>query len=276
MRGYLQLLRPGNCLMAVLSVAIVALVASGLDILSIPLEQVAAAGLVVFAFTGAGNALNDYLDRGNDRRNHPERPLPSGNASPRGAAAMSAALFGVAAALGFWLSLECMLVILLNLAIMLAYEFKAKAMGLSGNLMISWLTASLFLFGGFAVQGSFPDVMVQVPYMVLLSFFATLGREIAKDIQDMGGDEGRVTLPMSIGPRKAGHAASIAFLVAVGLSPLPYIMGVFGFLYLTTVLFADAIFIYAAAILYLNPARTSTAAKLAMMLSLIAFLLGVI
>jgi geranylgeranylglycerol-phosphate geranylgeranyltransferase len=276
MSGIIQLLRPRNCLMAVLSILIVALVVSSLDFQSIPFTEVLAASLVVFMFTGAGNSLNDYLDRDVDRLNHPERPIPSGCVKPRTAAALSGALFAASVALGLWLSVNCMLIILLNLAIMLAYEFRAKSMGLPGNLMISWLTASLFLFGGFAVLEMFPDVMRPVLFMFLLSFFATLGREIAKDIQDMEGDVGRRTLPMQIGAGKAGNLASLAFLAGIGLSPLPYLFDIFGHFYLLTVLFADAIFIYGAWEISRNPGRTSGAAKLAMFVALVAFVLGVI
>ncbi|MFO7619162.1 MAG: UbiA family prenyltransferase [Thermoplasmata archaeon] len=276
MIGTVQLLRPRNCLMAVLSVVIVALVASGLDVSVIPLAPVLAASLVVFLFTGAGNALNDYLDRGIDRQNHPERPIPSGRVTPRAAAMLSAVMFGASVLLGMWLSIYCMLIILLNLAIMLAYEFKAKSLGLSGNIMISWLTASLFIFGGFAVLDIFPSILEPVLFMFLLSFFATLGREIAKDIQDMEGDAGRRTLPMRVGPARAGNAASLAFLVGIGLSPLPFFFGIFGFLYLIAALLADAIFIYGARMISRNPGRASDAAKAAMLVALAAFLLGVI
>jgi geranylgeranylglycerol-phosphate geranylgeranyltransferase len=276
MLGYVGLLRPRNCLMAVLSVIIVALVAAGLDVSGIPGTEVLAASLVVFLFTGAGNTLNDVLDRDIDRQNHPRRPIPSGLVGPGNAAAFSGALFGLSVVLGLWLGIWCMALILLNLAIMLAYEFGAKATGLLGNMMISWLTASLFLFGGLAVLDTFPDIMDTLLFMFLLSFFATLGREIAKDIQDMGGDIGRKTLPMQVGRDKAGYLAAIALLAAVGLSPLPYIMGVFGFLYLLTVLPADAIFIYGAWLISRNPEKASGTAKLGMSVSLAAFLLGVI
>jgi geranylgeranylglycerol-phosphate geranylgeranyltransferase len=227
-------------------------------------------------FTGAGNALNDYLDRDIDRMNHPERPIPAGKATPRAALILSGVLFTASVILGLWLSIYCMLIILLNLAIMLGYELWAKSRGLSGNIMISWLTASLFLFGGYAILDTFPDILEPVLFMFLLSFFATLGREIAKDIQDMEGDIGRHTLPMRVGPAKAGKAASIAFLAGIGLSPLPYFMGIFGFYYLVAVLFADAIFIYGAWMISRNPGKTSEFAKSAMMLALAAFLLGVI
>jgi geranylgeranylglycerol-phosphate geranylgeranyltransferase len=276
MLAYVQLLRPKNCVMAVLSVVIVALVASELEPDIITSANVLAASLVVFLFTGAGNTLNDYLDREIDSLNHPGRPIPSGNVSPRSAAVFSGLLFAAAVILGLWLSVFCMLLILLNLAIMLAYEFRTKALGLSGNLMISWLTASLFLFGGLAVMDGFPRIMEPVFFMFLLSFLATLGREIAKDIQDMGGDLGRKTLPMRIGPARAGKLASFAFIAAVGLSPMPYLFGMFGFYYVITVLFADAIFIYGANQISRNPGNTSENAKLAMFAALAAFLLGVI
>ena len=276
MLGYIALLRPRNCLLAVLSVVTVALVAAGLDPGRIPLAEVLAASAVVFLFTGAGNALNDVLDRDVDRLNHPDRPIPSGLADPNSAKAFSAGLFAASVAVGLWLSLYCMALILLNLAVMLAYEFRAKAAGLVGNAMISWLTSSLFLFGGLAVLDEFPGILEPVMFMLLLSFFATLGREIAKDIQDMRGDIGRNTLPMAVGPEKAGKAASVAFLAAVGLSPMPYIFGTFGLLYLISVLLADAIFIYGAWLISRNPEEAQGRAKLGMAVSLAAFLLGVI
>jgi len=274
MSVFIQLLRPKNCVMAVLSVLIVALVAANLDLSSIPLIEVLAASMVVFLFTGAGNTLNDYLDRDIDRLNHPERPIPAGETSPRNAIIFSGVLFGLSIIMGLWLSLYCMLLILFNLAIMLAYELRAKAKGLMGNLMISWLTASLFLFGGLSVLEKFPDIMETVLFMFLLSFFATLGREVTKDIEDVKGDIGRNTLPMRIGVPRARNASYMAFFIAIGLSPMPYLFGIFGFYYLVTALFADAIFIYGASVLSRNPGKTSESAKLAMFIALAAFLLG--
>jgi geranylgeranylglycerol-phosphate geranylgeranyltransferase len=242
----------------------------------IPFAEVLVASLVVFLFTGAGNSLNDYLDRNIDCANHPDRPIPSGLVKPRTATVIAGILFTASVILGLWLSIYCMLIILVNLAIMLGYEFRTKALGLSGNIMISWLTASLFLFGGLAILDYFPDIMLTVLFMFLLSFFATLGREIAKDIQDMEGDAGRCTLPMRIGVEKARVIAIGAFFIGIGLSPLPYILGIFGFMYFVTVLLADAIFIYGAWTIARNPGKATETAKLAMMTALLAFLLGVI
>ncbi len=261
--------------MAVSSVIITALIAVELNLDEMPFLPVLLASLVVFLFTGAGNTLNDYLDREIDRISHSERPIPRGRVRSKNALVFSGVLFGVSVVASLWLNLYCILIVLVNLAIMLAYEFKAKGLGLSGNLMISWLTASLFLFGGMAVYNDYPDILNLVLIILVLSFFATLGREISKDIQDIRGDIGRrKTLPMCIGRKKAGYVAIVCFILAVVLSPLPYIFGMFGWLYLIIVLAADAIFIYAGASLKRSPKRASNNAKLAMLVALTAFLLG--
>ncbi len=275
MFGYVQLLRPKNCLMAVSSVIITALIAAELNIDHIPLVPVTLASVVVFLFTGAGNTLNDYLDREIDRISHSKRPIPRGRVRPKNALTFSGALFGASVLLSLWLNPYCILIVLVNLAIMLAYEFKAKGSGLSGNLMISWLTASLFLFGGMAVYNDYPDILNLVLIILVLSFLATLGREISKDIQDMKGDIGRrKTLPMCIGKNRARYVAVACFVLAVVLSPLPYIFNMFGWLYLVIVLVADAIFIYAGASLKRSPRRASNSAKLAMAIALAAFIFG--
>ncbi len=276
MKGYIQLLRIKNCFLAVLSIIIVVLVAAKLDIASMPFIEIFAASIVVFMFIGAGNTLNDYLDRDIDRKNHPNRPIPKGLISPKAALWYSIILFIISIIGGFWLSIECMLIIVLNLGLMLVYEFKLKNIGLAGNLTISWLTASIFLFAAYAVISIYPNILEPVFYMFLLSFLATLGREIAKDIEDVEGDEGRCTLPKKVGINKARYVSAMAFIFAVGLSPLPYFYDIFGFWYLIVVSFANAIFIYVAYVLAQNPNKTSEGAKLAMLLSLVAFLVGVI
>jgi geranylgeranylglycerol-phosphate geranylgeranyltransferase len=274
MKGYVQLLRVRNCLMAVASVLIVALIAAELDWGGIPWFPVMIACAVVFLFMGGGNSLNDYLDRDIDRRVHRRRPIPRGLVRPKSALAFSGGLFVLSVILALWLHYYALIIVLVNLVIMLAYEFKAKSSGLAGNLMISWLTGSIFLFGAMVLYEDFPGILDLVLILLLLSFFATLGREITKDIQDVKGDIGRTTLPMKIGRRKAGYAAIACFGLAIVFSPLPFTFGTFGWLYLLIVIAADAIFIYAAVSLKKSPRRASGGAKMAMLVALAAFLLG--
>jgi len=157
----------------------------------------------------------------------------------------------------------------LAIVLMLSYEARLKKGALIGNVEIAVLTGMLFLLGG-AVVG----MMERTYAIALLAFLAILGREIVKDIEDMEADFDRQTLPKRIGARNAGVIASFAFLAAVVLSPLPYIEGTFGIWYLAIVAFADAMFIYCSIIHFQNPTKGQKVAKYAMLLALVAFLVG--
>ncbi len=276
-----ELLRPLNALMGGVAVGVGALVAAGLPLLgSAALQDVGLAMLVAALYTGAGNALNDYCDRFSDRVNHPERPIPSGRIRPEPARRFSIAVFAAGMLLvlfiGFprfnWLTLG---LAALNTFLLAAYELRLKARGLAGNLTVSWLTSSLFLFGSAAASpaGLFP---APVLLLALLSFLASVGREIIKGIEDVAGDRDRRTLPRLVGPATAGRIAGLWMGLAVALSPLP-VFPVRFFrpeAYLPVVILADAMFIYSVWVVFRNPGRASRAAKLAMLLALAAFLLG--
>ncbi len=268
MNRYIQLFRVGNCVMGVVGLVLGTLVAVGTGIVD-HLQAVALASAVVFLFFIGGNSLNDYLDREVDKLAHPERPIPSGRMLPRTALRISAAAFALSILASLFLNPLSIAVVLTAVIIMLAYELRTKKMGLIGNMSIAWLTGALFLLGG-AIVG-------RIEYTVaigIMAFLATLGREIVKDIQDMGSDFDRKTLPQKIGAKRAGVVASIAFLAAVALSFQPYLAGFFNEAYLAMVLLADAIFIYCSYVHFRNPKQGQRWAKYGMLVALVAFLLG--
>lgn len=268
MNPLLQLFRIGNAVMGIVGLVMGVLIAAGTGIID-HWQSVAFAAVAVFAFIGGGNSLNDYTDREVDRLAHPERPLPSGRLTPRQVLSISVACFVVSLLSSLFLNLESMIIVALAILLMLSYEAKLKRDALTGNLEIALLTAMLFLLGG-AVVG-----MMERTYIVaLLAFLAILGREIVKDIEDMEGDFDRLTLPKRIGKRNAGIFASLSFLAAVALSPIPYFDGTFGIWYLAAVAFADAIFIYCSIVHFENPTRGQKLAKYGMLLALVAFLIG--
>ena len=216
-----------------------------------------------------GNSLNDYMDREVDKQAHPERPIPSGRMLPKTALHVSMIAFSISFVLSLLLDPISILIVLSAIAIMLAYETRTKKEGLTGNLSIAWLTGALFLLGG-AIVGRL-DATIAFGAM---AFLATLGREIVKDIQDMGSDFDRKTLPQRIGAKRAGIIGSAAFLTAVLLSFEPVIAKVFGLDYFLAVLFADAIFIYCSIVHFRDPRRGQSWAKIGMMIALVAFLIG--
>jgi geranylgeranylglycerol-phosphate geranylgeranyltransferase len=114
--------------------------------------------------------------------------------------------------------------------------------------------------------------------LAILAFLATLGREIAKDIEDIKGDEDRYTLPMRYGIRNAAIIASSSMALGVMISPMPLMTGVFSgggsMYYMPVIMVADAIFIYCIFILLRGKSNASTPIKGAMLIALLAFLAG--
>jgi geranylgeranylglycerol-phosphate geranylgeranyltransferase len=259
--------------MVAAAVFIGALVASGLSGIQVHLMDVFTASLVAFLFTGAGNALNDYFDRKIDKINHPSRPIPSGNISPDSALLLAFVLFLVSLVLATFINIIVTFIVIANLAVMISYEVLSKAKGLAGNMTIAWLTGTTFLFGGAAVA-AIEDTIV----LAALAFLATLGREIAKDIEDMEGDVGRDTVPMQAGVGNAQIMAGTAIFASILLSPLPILLDIFlreGFIiYLLSITAADAIFIYCIFLLGKGKDYASSVIKGGMLIALIAFLLG--
>ncbi len=224
---------------------------------------------VVFLVTAGGNALNDYFDREVDLINHPERPIPSGEITPRKAIFFGTLLFLLGIIISGLINLLTFIIAVLATALLLLYERNLKKLGFVGNVTVSALVGLLFIFGG-AIYGKIPLVSV----FAMMAFSSNLGREIVKDIEDMGGDVDRKTLPMKIGKKNAGITATIFFLIAVALSPLPYLFGYFDMYYLLAVTISDIIFIYSSIIHFKDPHRGQKSAKAAMALGLLAYLVG--
>jgi len=267
---YLRLFRFGNALMGILGVIAGALIASGTDIAD-HWQNVIIASSVVVLFIAGGNAFNDYIDRDIDKKAHPDRPLPSGEMEPRTALIAGSTVFVLSIAISFLMrDVLCILIVVLACALMLSYELFLKKRGFIGNMTIAALIGGLFLLGGAAAG----DLWITV-IPAGLAALVNIGREITKDVEDMGGDEGRRTLPMSIGVRNACIIASLTLIAGPVLSVLPIIMRTFGPLYYL-IFAADAVFIYSSFILHNNAGRAQKLCKYAMLAALAAFILGAV
>jgi 4-hydroxybenzoate polyprenyltransferase len=87
---YLQLMRPANLVTAAADV-LAGFAAAGLsNLAALPWLLVSTVGLY-----GGGVVLNDFFDRELDAVERPERPIPSGRATARGAASLGAVLLAV-------------------------------------------------------------------------------------------------------------------------------------------------------------------------------------
>ena len=96
---------------------------------------------------------------------------------------------------------------------LISYENKLKALGLSGNMAVGFMSGAVFLYAGMVVNDPGPTL-----WMFGLAFLATVAREIVKDIQDLEGDTDRFTLPARIGIGKSLFVTGILLVVAWSLS----------------------------------------------------------
>jgi len=253
------------------------LVARGSGVLA-PLSFWAAVVLAGFStalITAAGNVLNDVLDVDVDRTNHPDRPLVTGAVSLDTARGLVAALFIA----GLFIVLPVValyplvgLILALAVAVLLGYEFLLKAHGFVGNIAVAFLTAMVFLYGG-AAGG---NVAFLLPFAGM-AFLATLSREVIKDMEDIRGDVGRTTLPMTSGMTYATRTAQVAVLAAVVLSAVPLAWfvratSVAGIIYIGLVAVADLVFGESVRHLPERLHYDQTMSKVAMTVALIAFL----
>jgi geranylgeranylglycerol-phosphate geranylgeranyltransferase len=266
-KAVLRLIRPENCLMASLAVVIGFVIAGGLEVnLAVVLALVSA-----FIITGAGNTINDFYDAEVDRKNAPKRPIPSGNVPAKLAFYMAIFLFLAGIVMAFFINLGCLILAAFNSSVLFFYARNLKGTVLAGNLAVSYLTASTFVYGGLAAMN--PLVTF---FLFLLAFLVNVGREIIGDIEDIKGDkkEGLVTLPIKIGEEKSWIVGTAFILAAVALSPLPYTLNLMGAYYLVVVLVADAVFV--ASLAGKDPRRNQKLTKIGFGLGLASFLAGLI
>ncbi|MCI4353458.1 MAG: geranylgeranylglycerol-phosphate geranylgeranyltransferase [Thermoplasmata archaeon] len=277
MRAVMQLVRLGNTLVSFAGTIVGGLAARGAGVQipwSLWVLLLLAATSTAFV-TAGGNVINDLLDRESDRINHPDRPLVTGTISLAVARWTAAGLLIGAVAVSVPVVLVRPLVgVLLAAALgtLLSYEFRLKSAGFGGNLLVASLTGLVFLYGG-AASG----MPLAVAPFALMALFATLSREVIKDMEDLIGDVNRRTLPRVRGMATASAVARGSVATALGLSVLPLLVllrigTVAGVMYTGLVLVADALFVVSVVWLPSRLHLEQTLSKAAMAVALVAFL----
>lgn len=267
-----EIIRPHNCLFAGIAVLIGAIIAAG----GLFPEKTLFALLAAVFVSGAGYAINDYFDREVDRINRSWRPIPSGRLTASDALVVAGVLFVVGLSLAVLVNLPCFFLAAFNSFVLIVYASELKRRGLIGNLTISYLVGSTFIFGGLAVG----ELQV-VGILAMMAGLATMGRELVKDIEDVDGDRelGLSTFPIRHGRRATATLATVFTIAAIALSPAPYLLRFFGLVYLGPVAFSIAVFL--AGIVTIARKQSSKAAgdasfifRLGMGFGLLAFLVG--
>ena len=269
MKGYLALMRPVNAVMASFGTVIGGIIAVE-SIRGLLYPKLYLAMAVVFLVLLGGNILNDYFDAETDRINHPSRPIPSGEVSRKSAKYLAIGLFVAGLVLSiFTLNITQFLIAGLAVFLLVTYEWKTKAWGLVGNIIISALVGLIFIYGSLSIKLTYVVIVLS-----LMAFLANLAREIVKDVEDVTGDINRTTLPKKIGKGLSLVAAAILIILAVSLTPIPYVFFNWSGFYALTVALSDIIFIASVFFFFNNQTRGQNLIKIGMILGLVAFLVG--
>lgn len=271
-----QSTRPGNLGMVAVGVIITIFIGlgeiSGIDVI-IP------AIIAAVSIAAGGNAINDFYDVDIDKVNKPDKPLPSGKISANELWTFSIILFVLGIGVSFLLNYLCIAIAVINSILLGLYASELKRSGFFGNILISYLVSSVFIFGAAAIG----EILIGI-FLSVVAFFTNASRELLKDLEDIKGDKefGAKTLPMLIGGKKKSIAVVDSFLVvAILISPLPFLIGLLSLYYMVFALITDFVFAFVIYSLTHKSTVKSIRAnqkriKAAAFIGLLAFLAGVV
>jgi geranylgeranylglycerol-phosphate geranylgeranyltransferase len=271
--GFLQIIRPLNCLMMGFAVIVGASLVSTLNF---KLDLIF--GFVTsFTLTAASMVMNDYYDREIDAINEPNRPIPRGDVSPKQALIFAFVLSIIGFLTAFKTNLPSFLLAIAALVISITYISVVKGTGLPGNFLVSITVIIPFVYGGLVVG----QLETSTLLFVTIVFFSNTGREITKGIVDVEGDRSHniKTVAVTYGERTAAVIAAIFSLFAVSLSLLPWLWGLVSDLFLPLIIITD-LGLIVSAILLLNDYSRYNAKKIKnlslawFITGLLAFMLG--
>lgn len=282
MNTYVEIIRPGNAIMAVIAVVLIAIIGKNYDI------PIILGAIAVFLATGGGNVINDYFDDKIDAINKPERPIPSGRISLRNARNYAYFLFIIAIILGFLISNLInswipFIIVSLSSVLMYYYAHTLKKVALLGNLAVSFLSGLCFIFGGFIIGQDIMSngIIITSMYLGFFAFLMTMAREITKDMEDIKGDilEKAKTFPIKYGLKKSSYLSAFLMVLASILSPILYFNGIFNFYYLIVLSIAIIAFIYGAYTILKDYSpesckKASKLVKIGMMIAFLSFAIG--
>lgn len=238
--AWISIIRPVNALVAGFAGVLATIIATG----AIP------AGfwfvfLIILLITAAGNVINDFFDAEIDAINQPDRAIPSGQITKNGALVYAILLFisGNTLALLF-APLPLTIIAVFNSFLLCLYAARLKTAPLLGNIAVSYLASSIFLFGG-AITGV-EGIIATLP-IAGATLGVMLARELVKDAEDMPGDAacGAKTFPVLYGIRPTLSLAIVS--AGAGVLVSLALVSRWGVPYLIAIILVDLIILYGAA-----------------------------
>jgi geranylgeranylglycerol-phosphate geranylgeranyltransferase len=225
-----KLARPFNALSGAMAVLLGGYVAAGTG----SWLNIGLAALATVLVTAAGNAWNDYLDIEIDRINQPQRVLPSGMISPRGAWVFSVGLSLIALLVAALINLASFLVVILATIVLYLYSWKLKSTVLMGNATVAAVSALSVIFGGIAAGNVWPTL-----WLAIIIATAIMGREILKTLADYEGDlrQRCRTIATAWGQRPARITFYLFAAATTWVMMVPYLFNIYKPVYAYVVAF---------------------------------------
>ena len=209
----IKLIRPLNILLGLLTSFVVSYIID-----STHLYRFFDLSIVLVCYMIAGNILNDLMDIEIDKINKPHRFFVQYQINKM----IIAIVVIILLLIGSWFALKLeplaqYVALLFALPLLISNEVIFKKMPLIGNIIISLLVASVFIYTEAGLTGE-----VKITWKIfILAFMLNLIREIIKDIHDMKGDStyNFKTLPILVGISKTilllRILSSIFFIISI-------------------------------------------------------------
>jgi len=197
-----------------------------------------------FAFAiGFGNIQNDVLDFESDKRNRPERPLPSGRISMKAAKASWIVMLILSVGCGIADNLTSGIFFGALALLLVTYNMKLKHIPLLKNMTVAFLCmtplilALVYPIGIPETDIVGMDISSKLGFLypaMLFAFLLTTAREIYKDLEDETGDlmAGIMTFPLIAGTPTARRLAGALLIFTWMLLPLPVVQEFYSPLFL--------------------------------------------
>ncbi len=258
-KAYLWMMRPATA--TTTAVAVFAALFLALKLSDDPFDPLTYFFISFAAFCTTAHAIvhNDIVDLDIDLINAPNRPLPAKILSMREAKIWMILLLLAACTAGLIadLRLELDYPISLfwaftNAMILDVYNIYIKKMGILGNLVVSYVAWSLFIYADIVINNT---LTLKVESVGIFAFFWNSSREVLKDIMDIEGDKvaGMKTIAVRYGAKGGAIVASLLISAAV-IWTLPLILLLGASLFLKAALIVlNIIFIYRSLKIIKNP-----------------------
>ena len=222
---------------------------------SLLLYKTVEVSIIVMSTMALGNIMNDFLDIESDKINHPNRVLVNNKMATNDAIILFFLIAIILLYFSIYISFKGLLFLyLLILPLLFSYNLYLKKFPVIGNLIVSLLLGSVFLFTELSILNSINILLI--PFF-LVSVFSFV-REMIKDMQDYTGDKraGMNTLPIIVGKKNMNYIIFYSMLILIMVLLFPFIFWGYNFKYLLLlIIFIEIPLIYSLILLIKYPSK---------------------